>query len=271
MLSVGKKYWEGVLDIIFPIECLGCGVNYEKLSPLERWLCEKCYQRLQFYSDDRVCPVCEHFSQGGKTHRKCQSETYLDGVWVSVYYDDLVQKMIHTLKFEFIEDLAIVLAKIMIASQKQASHWGEFQGLLQYHLGKVSEVDVYSSPRKNLQSGRETVMIPVPLHRKRFNWRGFNQSELLARYLAHEYCLSINTMVLQKNKSTQPQSQIEDMVGRKLNIQGAFQCLYVDQIEGKNIVLVDDICTTAATLDACAQVLKKNGARKVWGWVITRR
>ncbi len=112
---------------------------------------------------------------------------------------------------------------------------------------------------------QESVLIPVPLHWSRRFHRGFNQAELLANSVSKRYCISI-VHALRRVRATGYQSH-RTRVERRTALHGAFRvCATVPP----HIILIDDIATTGATLDACAAVLKQAGAQYVEGWVVAR-
>ncbi|MEX2090998.1 MAG: phosphoribosyltransferase family protein [Candidatus Paceibacterota bacterium] len=112
------------------------------------------------------------------------------------------------------------------------------------------------------------VLIPVPLHKKRLNWRGFNQSEILADNIAHIYNLETRRDILIRNKNTEPQAEIKDKETRLVNVKDSFDCS--ENLKGRNIVLIDDLCTTGATLNECAKALAAKGAGKIRALVVAR-
>jgi ComF family protein len=103
----------------------------------------------------------------------------------------------------------------------------------------------------------------VPMHKHKQNQRGFNQATLIAQWLQKNYNLPHHTL-LTKNKQTTPQMQLT-RYDRVFNLQNAFEINTKQNIENKNILIVDDVITTGTTLEECARVLKKHGAHKVWG------
>ena len=113
-------------------------------------------------------------------------------------------------------------------------------------------------------------MVPVPLHKKRLNRRGFNQSEILAERFAADYKLEVAKNILIRTKNVKPQADIEDREHRLNNIEGSFACPNQEGLDGRNIILVDDISTTGATLNECAKALAEKGAGKVRALVIAR-
>ena len=102
----------------------------------------------------------------------------------------------------------------------------------------------------------------VPLSRRRLRKRGYDQAELLAELIA-KHLGQRPIRLLKKLRDTPPQSQTGSAEKRRANIAGAYACLHPEQVQGKRILLVDDIVTTGATLSEAAKVLKKAGAKEV--------
>jgi ComF family protein len=113
------------------------------------------------------------------------------------------------------------------------------------------------------------VLVPVPLHPRRLRERGYNQSRLLARELGRLAGLPMIDDCLVRQRHTSPQARTSNVAERRSNTAGAFACR--DQrLRGKQVLLIDDVATSGATLDACAAVLKAGGATSVWGLVMAR-
>jgi ComF family protein len=113
----------------------------------------------------------------------------------------------------------------------------------------------------------DATVIPVPLHGRRERERGFNQAQHIAQVLAQRYNLSLNAQSLRRVRHTAQQAKLGRM-GRIANMKGAFE--WHGTNVPKNIILVDDVYTTGATMQECARVLKLAGAQKVEGFVIAR-
>lgn len=109
------------------------------------------------------------------------------------------------------------------------------------------------------------IFVPVPLHRYRENWRGFNQAELIIRALGEVK----EVKVIRRIRATRQQARSMNKKDRKENVRGAF-AMTEASVRGKKIILVDDVYTSGATMLACAKVLKKAGAKEVWGFVLAR-
>jgi ComF family protein len=110
-------------------------------------------------------------------------------------------------------------------------------------------------------------IVPVPIHGRRLRERGYNQSSLVARGLGRMSGMPVVEDCLIRKVNTPPQVRTASAVSRRDNVAGAFAC--VDRrLLGKKIILLDDVSTSGATLNACAAVLKESGAASVWGLVI---
>jgi competence protein ComFC len=111
------------------------------------------------------------------------------------------------------------------------------------------------------------VLVPVPLHRKRWRERGYNQSSLLARGLGRLAGLPVIDDCLVRQQYALPQARTSNVSERQSNVAGAFTC-GDGRLEGKQVLLIDDVFTSGATLNACAGALKSAGAVSVWGLVM---
>lgn len=162
------------------------------------------------------------------------------------YNDRLMEKALKTFKYDFVRDIAEPLAEIMRSSIE----------------GIPDQI------RSDIFNGGP-LLVPVPLHKKRLNWRGFNQSEILAEKIAGTYGLEVKN-ILVRSKNQKHQADIKDREHRLNNIKDSFNCIDKETLNGRNIILVDDICTTGATLNECAKVMAANGAEKIKALVVAR-
>ena len=117
--------------------------------------------------------------------------------------------------------------------------------------------------------GTVELVVPVPLHRSRRWSREFNQAELLARELSRLVGIPCRPGGLRRVRSTPPQAGLSHRQRRE-NVRGAFAAADAACIKGRRVLLVDDVMTTGATLDACARVLKAAGARYVGSLTLAR-
>jgi ComF family protein len=125
-------------------------------------------------------------------------------------------------------------------------------------LGRLMAADCRESFRERALD----VIVPVPLHRKRLRWRGFNQSVVLAREIGKLWKVPVDPFILLRSRETPPQTQLSEEERRK-NMQRAFSVNTVKSIEGKTLLLVDDVYTSGATVNECSRALKRGGAKEV--------
>ena len=110
---------------------------------------------------------------------------------------------------------------------------------------------------------KNVIIVPIPLHKIRIRERGYNQSALLCKAIATETGFIIDERVLKRVRYTQSQTKL-NAIARQKNMQNAFTVTDKEKIRNKTIILVDDVITTGATMNACAKELKKYGAKTVF-------
>ncbi|MFC1608964.1 ComF family protein [Patescibacteria group bacterium] len=229
-----------ILDTLFPIQCISCKKqNY--------WICDQCLSEI-IIKDKQVCPICEQVTiPDGQTCFKCKQKHSIDGLLVAIDYKEnkVIDKAIHYFKYRFIEDLSEPLGKIITKTFIRSSL-------------KIPDA-----------------IVPIPLHSKRLRWRGFNQAELLCSHISQNISPNLSTPILSsaliRSKNTPSQMKIKNYHQRKSNLKNAFLVKNEAEIKNKRILLVDDISTTGSTIFECAKVLKKSGAKDVFGIVIARK
>jgi len=110
-------------------------------------------------------------------------------------------------------------------------------------------------------------LVPVPLHHKRLRERGYNQSSLLAHELGKRFNLPVVDNCLIRLRHAPPQARTSTVQERRSNVAAAFTCRD-HRLQDKQVLLIDDVSTSGATLDACAVALKAAGVTSVWGLVL---
>jgi ComF family protein len=161
------------------------------------------------------------------------------------------------------------MCRLGLTAFDAAFAYGEYEGPLRklIHEFKYSGVTPLAGKLGPLLSGalpREQkfdVIVPMPLHWRKRLERGFNQSELLAKFLSERTGIPV-AVGLRRRKSTAPQAGLT-RAQRRTNVAGAFEVDQRDRIDGRHVLLIDDVLTTGATASACAAVLKRAGARRV--------
>ena len=221
-----------LLDLLFPRRCVGCG----KFSS---YFCADCTKTIK--RSILLCPVCEKPAIDGITHPRCHTRYSLDGLISFFKYEGIIRQAIKTLKYRFVTDLS-----------------EEFVELIPAEL--FSQLTMQ-------QLNNETILIPIPLHPSRLRFRGFNQAEVLGKLLANRLNIPIRIDILKRVKKTIPQVEVKDRKKRLANMEGVFTFnnLTIQQLNNNSILLFDDVFTTGATLRSAANVLKRTGAKTVWG------
>ena len=235
-----KAFRNFLLDLIFPKECLSCGKE-------GLYLCSECLKKIEL-NKKFYCTFCKKESDLSKVCPSCQGQTVLKAVWLaSDYNNELLQRLIHNLKYNYIEELAEILSRLII--------------------NYLEENKIF----QNLNfKNEEIIFAPVPLHKKRLLQRGFNQSYLLAEKLSNYYKIPIINL-LSRSKNTESQVNLKRS-DRQENIRNAF--IFNNEFESlknKKIILVDDVVTTGSTLRECADILSNNGFFEIYGLVIAQR
>lgn len=227
-----------LLDLLFPKRCVGC-------SELGLYFCQDCIKDIK--QTELVCPFCERNSIGGAVHPVCIRKFGLDGLWSLGVYEAPLKNAISKLKYRWVRELAASLVDILI------DYFARRQPLFLDQIKK--------------DRGKNWIITGVPLHWTRKNWRGFNQAELLAKLISKKIGLEYQDL-LKRVKNTRPQVG-QEASKRRENIKGAF-LLPVPSTLPPNILLIDDVWTTGATLKECCYILKKGGAKKVWALTLAR-
>jgi len=336
-----KKILKYILDIIFPIECVGCGE--EACPPYWRgkWLCDYCFSKIEF-NKKQICPLCGRFLDMGNS---CSCAVNM-GVDVYITFVDLgknpvVAKLIHCLKYNFIKDIAEILARVgveffektgvtLLNSEEFPVRRSPILGILAPPLKLYATRGRLLAPsntagrqndaKDSMINPDDTIFIPMPLHKRRMLWRGFNQAELILERVSAETQridtnkkrmdtdINIRNDILVRTKNTlfQGKSKMREK-DRKENMKDAFklaQALTHEftrikngsprsadgtvetrrfggrmwkmrkdlgqhiALDGKTVVLFDDVITTGATMESAARVLKEAGANRVIGMAV---
>lgn len=184
------------------------------------------------------CPVCWHLvEQGGRCRDCARGGLALEGARSAFIYDGPAREAVHALKFHGVSAAATLMGQAMAETL----------------LDWSPPVDV---------------IVPVPLAGRRQRLRGYNQSELLAREVARAAGLRRERRALVRRRTTEPQARQPDEEARHWNVTGAFGA--GRRIPAGGVLLIDDVMTTGATLDACARVLRDAGCRRVYALTFAR-
>jgi competence protein ComFC len=218
------------LDILFPPLCGGCGRRGV------RW-CPDCQENTAVINP----PVCEWCGQAlerpGICHTCLVSPPHFTQARSWAVFDGPIRQALHRLKYRRDLSLGETLSRPLIAMLEQAG-W---------------QVDI---------------VVPVPLGVARLRERGYNQATLLARPLALGCGYAFRPQALSRVRETRSQVGLS-IVQRRENVSGAFQAR-TGWVSGRNVLMVDDVATSSATLDACASALLSAGAAQVFGLTLAR-
>ena len=221
-----------ILDLLFPYRCVGCRTEGQLL-------CEDCLS-VQRRPSPPLCQSCGEEIRAAGYCNNCENQPQaFESIRSSFLYQDAIREAIIQFKYKGITDLATVLGQEMAVT------------LAQWRV-------------------KCDLIVPVPLHHKRYKERGYNQAALLAKVVGRESGMGLDDTSLVRHIATPQQARTKNREDRRRQVQNAFICADPKKVKNTQIVLVDDVCTTGATLDACAKVLKGAGARTVWGLTVAR-
>jgi ComF family protein len=202
------------------------------------YLCVQCAARLPVLQGP-LCPHCGQPQSSGILCPSCAAKpSAMSSIRSTFRFEGAVRQAIHELKYRNLRAIAPTLATYLVA-----------------HLSQGTDV--------------HDVVVPVPLHPQRMRLRGYNQAELLAREIGTAQGLLVSACSLRRTRAGASQARTSDMRERQRNVVDAFTCTDAS-ISGKRILLIDDVCTTGATLEACAAALRAAGASDVSGLTVAR-
>lgn len=223
-----KTLLQHILDFLLPPLCLGC----DQAVTRNQSLCASCWRDINFIAEP-CCDQCgmpfdfeiEGEALCGQCHAEAPHYTSARSVFV---YDDASKGIV--LKLKHADQLHPMPALAQWMGRAGHSFWDQAD-----------------------------MIIPVPLHRWRLLKRRYNQSALLAQAIGAQTETRVAVDGLLRNRATQPQGHF-GRKQRQKNVKGAF-CVRPDfDVTGRNIVLIDDVMTSGATVNECARLLKKEGA-----------
>lgn len=231
--TIREKIFTFLKDSLFPRFCFVCKSEGELF-------CEKCKHTFEL-SIVADCPVCHEKSLEGKPCRACQSQTLLQShMALFSYKDKKIAHILHEIKYHYVEE-----------------YFDFFRDFISQYFR------LYRSAYENID-----IIAFVPLHKRRYAERGFNQAKVFADMVADELDLPCES-VIERKRYTKQQMKLK-RENRLHNLKEAFFIPDNTKIMNKNILLVDDVFTTGSTLGECAKQLKNAGARHIYGFSIGR-
>jgi len=237
------RFFLALFDLFFPKKCLNCG-NFGS------FLCPPCLKILPIHPVQH-CPHCLRENAHGTLCDLCRRFPAVSDFWeidrlfvVSPYVQSsLLQTVIKTMKYRNAYPLATLM--------------GDWMATVFCAKNPVSK-----------EEAPWTLVVPVPLHRLREKTRGYNQS----RFLAQEVSKTLDCPIwegLERVRNTHPQAELSRK-DRLKNVENAFILKEKANLLNKKVVLIDDVCSTGATLNACAAPLRAAGVKEIWGVVLGR-
>ena len=215
----------GLLDALFPIECVSCGRS-------GKVICDKCATDLPILQTP-FCEICSTPGDFARCQRCAESIRPFDGVRAPYRYAGAIRQAVLALKYGGIKAGAPQLGDLLADYLSDNPLPGE-------------------------------VMAPVPMHRRRLRERGYNQADLLARRVAARGKLRYEKELLLRTRQVEPQAGISSAGQRAVNVAGSIGVSAGHDVHGSGIILIDDVATTGSTLETCAASLKQAGAVSVW-------
>lgn len=216
---------------------LALPVNCVVCAKEGQYICEGCEAELPLLQRP-YCYLCANPDVPQLCKWCFENSPRFDRARAPYHYDGPVQQMVLDLKYRGVRVAAPPMARL----------------LAQYLERNPYPVDA---------------LIPVPLHPKRERQRGYSQSGLLCIELSKLTGIPVNDTSLIRARNTAPQVEMDSSEARRNNIARAFDC--ATDVEGKRVMLVDDVITTGNTMSACAEELKVSGAASVWGLAFARQ
>ncbi len=227
--------WPGALasatlDLLFPPRCVTCGRGGS-------FFCDACLVGATPVPEPQ-CNLCGQPIAGGALCVRCAESPVAGSGLRSVFvYAGSIQAAVRALKYH---NMRVMAPPLGAAMAHHLATWGV----------------------------RPDIIVPVPLHPHRLRERGYNQAELLARALGRETGIPVRPVALDRLRDTSAQARTSSADERRRNVAGAFAAR--EAVCGGRALLVDDVCTTGATLSACAEALLTAGAAQVWGLTVAR-
>ncbi len=236
-----QKIYDSLLTLVYPQICQVCNESVENSA--DGVVCQKCWRKTRIFDRNKtLCVKCSAFLQEKPAKaqtfcHRCDEHFYDAARSIGLYENGLAASVIYLKREPFVA-----------------------QNLQQ----------LFVSAFENAPFQDATVIIPVPLSKKRFLERTFNQAEVLAEILSKKSGLKIDRQSLARKIHTPMHRAAMDRRARELTVENAFEVKRPRLIEGENILLVDDVFTSGATASFCAKALKKKGAGRVYVLTIAR-
>lgn len=225
-----SSFIDGFLNLIFPLNCLICQRGLEPDN--KRHLCERCWAKVRLLKGP-ICSKCGRLSALSICSPCKKKRYYFQSARAAGIYEGVLRECIHLLKYGKKVCLTEPLGRLLVQTMRND--------------GDLKKADF---------------LVPVPLSGKREREREFNQAHLLAQVVNRHFGIPISSRNLRRTKDVIPQAQLSGKE-REKNIRGLFRVRNDKEYQGKSILIIDDVFTTGSTVNECARVLSRAGAREV--------
>lgn len=235
------KVFDSLLTLVYPQACQTCENSVENAA--DGIACQSCWTKTNIFSGtETLCAKCGAFLQPKAANfqtfcRRCGEHFYDSASAVGIYEHALAASVLHLKREPFV-------AKRLQKDFISRFHNSDFQDT--------------------------TLIVPVPLSKKRFLERGFNQAVVLSEILANHTKIKLDAQSLVRKTHTPMHRAGMDAKARETSVKNAFEVKRPKLIAGEKILLVDDVFTSGATVSNCAKVLKENGADKVYVFTLAK-
>jgi len=236
-----SKIFDSLLTLAYPQACQICGNSVENLA--DGVACRFCWERTKIFTGaETLCAKCGAFLQAKASSfqtfcHRCDEHFYDSARAVGIYEDALASSVLHLKREPFV---ARNLRKLLL-SRFQNSDYQD-----------------------------AALIVPVPLSKKRFLERGFNQAAVLSKILAKQSGVKLDEQSLVRRIHTPMHRVGMDSKARAASVENAFEMKRPKFVEGARVLLIDDVFTSGATVSNCAKVLKQSGAEKIYVFTLAK-
>lgn len=235
------KIYDSFLSLVYPQACLTCENSVENF--IDGVVCRSCWNKTRiFFGEETLCGKCGAFLQAESANfqtfcHQCDDHFYDSARAVGIYERALSASVLILKREPFVSERLknLFIARFLTSDFEDVS-----------------------------------LIVPVPLSKKRFYERKFNQAAVLAKILAEHTKIKLDEQSLIRKIHTPMHRAAMDTKARQMSVKNAFEVKRPKLIEGERILLVDDVFTSGATVSVCAELLKKSGAKKVYILTLAR-
>ncbi len=219
-----EKTFFSLLDFFLPQYCAGCN---KKLIAGEPQVCDNCLRHILTADPEWIDLEFD---------RKFKRTGYIKDIFSPYVFESegRLQHIIHSVKYD-----------------------------KRFRVGILLGTKLADTLRRKINSWEIDIILPVPLHHLKKADRGFNQSDFIVKGLSNKLSIPTSNKIIKRTRFTESQTKL-DLNDRERNVSGAFKVRQKKKIANKNILIVDDVITTGATVNECARVLSENGASNIY-------